>query len=94
MIIPLTIRSADKGERATCKWLVPAAGNTHIRYTPTIQGMESFKGRLIHTADWPTEPVDFAGKRVAIVGTRALPPATAFGETADYSHPIPRWTSS
>lgn len=63
--------TTDKGDRATCKWLVPAAGNTHIRYTPAISGMDSFKGRLIHTADWPTEPVDFSGKRVAIVGTGA-----------------------
>ncbi|MDN5937149.1 MAG: NAD(P)/FAD-dependent oxidoreductase, partial [Salinisphaera sp.] len=34
-------------------------------------GKENFKGMVCHTARWPKEPVDFAGKRVGVVGTGA-----------------------
>ena len=34
-------------------------------------GQESFKGPIFHTARWPKEPVDLAGKRVGVVGIGA-----------------------
>jgi len=34
-------------------------------------GQETFKGQLFHTARWPKEGVDFAGKRVGVVGIGA-----------------------
>ena len=34
-------------------------------------GQETFKGQLFHTARWPKEGVDFAGKRVGVVGNGA-----------------------
>ncbi len=36
---------------------------------PVIEGLESFAGAVLHTAEWPHEPVDFRGKRVAVIGT-------------------------
>ena len=38
---------------------------------PRLEGIESFKGRSFHTHYWPHEPIDLAGKRVAVVGTGA-----------------------
>ena len=35
------------------------------------RGRDSFKGESFHTARWPHEPVDFEGKRVAVIGTGA-----------------------
>lgn len=37
--------------------------------TPKVEGIETFKGQWHHTALWPQEGVDMAGKRVAIIGT-------------------------
>lgn len=34
---------------------------------PDIDGLESFKGDLVHTANWP-EDFDIGGKRVAVIG--------------------------
>ncbi len=36
---------------------------------PDVPGRESFRGEAYHTGLWPKFPVDFAGKRVAVVGT-------------------------
>ena len=44
--------------------------------------MESFKGRSFHTFHWPHEPVDMAGKRVAVIGTGATG-IQVIGEIAD-----------
>ena len=38
---------------------------------PRIEGMDSFKGRSFHTFHWPHEPVELAGKKVAVIGTGA-----------------------
>jgi cation diffusion facilitator CzcD-associated flavoprotein CzcO len=40
--------------------------------TPTrLKGMESFKGRSFHRFYWPHQPVEMAGKKVAVIGTGA-----------------------
>ena len=38
---------------------------------PRISGVETFKGQPCHTAHWPKEPVNFEGKRIAVIGTGA-----------------------
>jgi cation diffusion facilitator CzcD-associated flavoprotein CzcO len=38
---------------------------------PRIEGVETFAGQSFHTARWPHEPVQFEGKRVAVIGTGA-----------------------
>jgi cation diffusion facilitator CzcD-associated flavoprotein CzcO len=42
-----------------------------VPYRPDIPGRDSFKGEAYHTGQWPHEPVDFRGKRVAVIGTGA-----------------------
>lgn len=39
-------------------------------FTPRIEGAEEFAGRLIHPQHWP-EDLDYAGKRVVVVGSGA-----------------------
>lgn len=36
---------------------------------PAFPGLDTFAGEVYHTAHWPHEPVDFTGKRVAVIGT-------------------------
>ena len=49
---------------------------------PRYEGMDSFEGRSWHTFDWPREPVDLTGKRVAVIGTGATA-IQVIGEIAD-----------
>jgi cation diffusion facilitator CzcD-associated flavoprotein CzcO len=59
--------SSGTGYRA--RFLVPATGVLSVPYFPDVPGREEFRGESYHTGLWPLQPVDFAGKRVAVVGT-------------------------
>lgn len=59
------------GETYTSKYLVSAMGMISEPMIPTIPGMERFKGPLFHSARWPQEEFDYAGKRIAIIGSGA-----------------------
>jgi cation diffusion facilitator CzcD-associated flavoprotein CzcO len=61
----------DTGETYRCRYLVAASGVLSAAYKPPFKDVESFKGEVYMTAMWPKEPVDFAGKRVAVIGTGA-----------------------
>ncbi len=61
----------EDGSKHTCRFLITAIGPLSTPTLPRIEGRESFKGKSFHTAHWPKEPVDFAGKRVAVIGTGA-----------------------
>ncbi len=39
-------------------------------YTPEFRGAERFKGRIVHPQHWP-ESLDYAGKRVVVIGSGA-----------------------
>jgi len=45
------------------------AFNSHWKW-PEIDGLQNFKGHLIHSADWPKD-FEYAGKRVAVLGNGA-----------------------
>lgn len=51
------------------RFVVMATGPLSAAMTPDFPGLSSFAGRVHHTAHWPHEPVDFTGKRVAVIGT-------------------------
>ena len=61
----------EDGTEHSCRFLVTAIGPLSTPTLPRIEGRESFKGEAFHTARWPKQPVDFAGKRVAVIGTGA-----------------------
>jgi cation diffusion facilitator CzcD-associated flavoprotein CzcO len=59
------------GSRFRARFLITAIGPLSAPTMPRIEGVETFQGQSFHTATWPHEPVDFAGKRVAVIGTGA-----------------------
>jgi cation diffusion facilitator CzcD-associated flavoprotein CzcO len=63
--------SLDDGRRYHARFLITAIGVLSAPTMPRIPGVESFAGQSCHTHYWPKEPVTFAGKRVAVIGTGA-----------------------
>ena len=59
------------GEIIDTRFLVACCGMLSAPLTNVFPGQDSFEGELYHTARWPKEPVDFAGKRVGVVGIGA-----------------------
>jgi cation diffusion facilitator CzcD-associated flavoprotein CzcO len=79
----------DTGERVelTCGFLFMCSGYYRYDegYTPEFPGIDRFGGQVIHPQHWP-EDLDYAGKRVVVIGSGAtavtLVPAMA--ETAEH----------
>jgi len=61
--------TVDEETEYRAKFLVAATGILSVPYFPEVPGREDFGGEQYHTGLWPATPVDFAGKRVAVVGT-------------------------
>ncbi|HEY0424213.1 MAG TPA: NAD(P)/FAD-dependent oxidoreductase [Rhodopila sp.] len=59
----------DRGDVVSAKYCVMATGCLSAARMPDFPGLDSFKGQTYHTGHWPHEGVDFAGKRVGVVGT-------------------------
>ena len=59
------------GSHYKSRFLVTGLGNLSHPVMPKIDGIESFEGQSFHTSRWPHSPVDYAGKRVGIIGTGA-----------------------
>ena len=57
------------GYAARARYVVAATGVLSVPFYPAIPGRYSFRGEAYHTGLWPKTPVDFAGKRVAVIGT-------------------------
>ncbi len=63
--------TTEAGETFTSRFLISASGLLHLALDPPFPGLENFRGEWLQTAKWPKEPVDFLGKKVAIIGTGA-----------------------
>ena len=61
----------EDGSRFSTRFLITAIGPLSAPTMPRIEGVDDFHGESFHTARWPHEPVNFAGKRVAVIGTGA-----------------------
>ncbi len=59
----------DRGDRATTRFCIMATGCLSTKNTPKFPDLEDFQGEWHHTGNWPHEGVEFAGKRVAVLGT-------------------------
>ncbi|MCW3008062.1 MAG: cyclohexanone monooxygenase [Solirubrobacterales bacterium] len=59
----------ERGDRVSAQFVVVAAGCLSTRNLPDIPGREDFAGTMLHTGDWPAGGVDFAGRRVGVIGT-------------------------
>ncbi|MEL6388068.1 MAG: NAD(P)/FAD-dependent oxidoreductase [Pseudomonadota bacterium] len=68
------VSRGDTGEQLTMTtnflWMCQGYYNQSEGYTPQWDGMDTFKGRIVHPQTWP-EDVDLAGKRVVCIGSGA-----------------------
>ena len=65
-----TVHVAD-GRTFTCRFVITAIGVLSTPTMPRIEGIERFQGPSFHTYHWPQDPVELAGRRVAVIGTGA-----------------------
>ncbi len=91
----------DRGERYRATYLIMATGCLSVPRMPDVPGLADFAGPWFHTGLWPREAVDFAGRRVAVIGTgssaiQSIPiiaeratHLTVFQRTANFS--VPAW---
>jgi len=91
--------TTEAGEALTAQFFITAVGCLSSANIPKIKGLDRFKGQSYHTGRWPQDGVDFAGKRVGLIGTgstgiQATPVLaeqarhlTVFQRTANYSVP-------
>jgi cyclohexanone monooxygenase len=91
----------DQGDIMRAQYLILAVGclSAAAAQVPDFPGLGTFGGRWYHTCDWPVAGVDFAGQRVAVIGTgssgvQAIPVIareaahlTVFQRTANFSIP-------
>jgi cation diffusion facilitator CzcD-associated flavoprotein CzcO len=100
----VTTEDTETGESGTvtCRWLLSASGYYRYDdgYTPEFAGREQFGGPIVHPQRWPAD-LDYAGKRVVIIGSGAtavtLVPAmapvaahvTMLQRTPSYVLPVP-----
>jgi cation diffusion facilitator CzcD-associated flavoprotein CzcO len=61
--------TTDAGERITSRYLILATGALSESRVPELPGLDGFGGRWFNAGRWPQEPVDFTGRRVAVIGT-------------------------
>jgi cation diffusion facilitator CzcD-associated flavoprotein CzcO len=63
---------ANTIEQITCGFLFCCAGyyKYDAGYTPEFTGRERFRGQIVHPQLWPEE-LDYAGKRVVVIGSGA-----------------------
>lgn len=64
------VKTAD-GDEYSCKYFISAVGMISEPNIPDIKGLGSFEGPCFHSSRWPREGLDYAGKRVGIVGAGA-----------------------
>lgn len=69
-----TVTADNEGttQTFTCRFLMMCAGyyNYSQPFTPEFAGIEQFQGTVIHPQHWP-EDLDYAGKKVAVIGSGA-----------------------
>jgi cation diffusion facilitator CzcD-associated flavoprotein CzcO len=59
----------DAGDAVSARFCVLAIGPLSNANIPAIDGLESFAGKVYHTAQWPHGGVDFTDRRVGVIGT-------------------------
>lgn len=65
-----TVRT-DKGDELTTRFFISCTGMLSAPKVPPFPGHERFGGVVAHTARYPREGIDLAGKKVGVVGTGA-----------------------
>jgi cation diffusion facilitator CzcD-associated flavoprotein CzcO len=86
------------GSALRARWVIAATGGLSVPHYPELDGLEDFGGQAYHTGAWPHSPVDFAGKRVAIIGNgpsgaQLLPAIVDIVARVDLYQRTPTWTT-
>ena len=92
------LKLTDKSKKRA-RWVIAATGGLSVPHYPEIDGVDDFQGQAYHTGAWPHTPVDFAGKRVAIIGngpsgTQLLPAIAGTAAAVDLYQRTPTWAIS
>ncbi|HWA60179.1 MAG TPA: NAD(P)/FAD-dependent oxidoreductase, partial [Caulobacteraceae bacterium] len=79
----------DTGETLTftCNflWMCQGYYRHSEGYTPEWEGMDTFKGRIVHPQTWP-EDLDYKGKKVVLIGSGATAATVAPAMAPDCEH--------
>jgi len=98
----VTVRTHDRTYEIAASALVSAIGQFGLPSVPPIPGASSFRGRALHSANWPAG-LGVNGKKVAVIGTGAsamqivptivdrVEKVTIYQRTAQWVRPIPRY---
>jgi cation diffusion facilitator CzcD-associated flavoprotein CzcO len=78
--------SLEDGTQFSTRFLITAIGPLSTPTLPRVEGIESFEGQSFHTARWPREQVNLAGKRVAVIGTGATGVQTIQSIASEVGH--------
>ena len=93
----------DRGGSCSAQFCIMAVGCLSAANRPRFDGLDGFEGEVLHTGEWPHEPVDFSGRRVAVIGTgssaiQSIPviagqaaALTVFQRTPNYA--VPAWNA-
>jgi monooxygenase len=75
--------------RFKCKFLLMASGYYDYAdgYLPAFAGVDRFKGEIVHPQHWP-ENLDYAGKRVVVIGSGATAVTLAPAMTDKAAHVV------
>ena len=70
----VTVEHTDSGEttQLTCGFLFSCTGYYRYEegYTPALDGLDRFRGEIVHPQFWP-EDAEYSGKRVVVIGSGA-----------------------
>ncbi|KAF2281439.1 FAD/NAD(P)-binding domain-containing protein [Westerdykella ornata] len=66
----VTVKDLTTGSQIddSCDVLISARGNLNTPSWPDIDGLDTFKGEVMHSARW-NEKYDFTGKRIGVIGS-------------------------
>ena len=90
----------DNRDTVSTRFLVSCTGMVSAPIVPPFPGHENFRGQIAHTARWPKDGLELAGKRVGVIGTGAtgiqviqtianvVGHLTVFQRTAQYAIPM------
>ena len=90
--------TTENGLVVRARWVIAATGGLSVPHYPEIDGLGDFQGQAYHTGRWPHRPVEFAGKRVAIIGNgpsgaQLLPAIADTVAAVDIYQRSPTWTT-
>lgn len=90
----------DDGTKRTAHHVILATGFAAKPYIPKLKNLDKFQGDCFHTARWPQEGFDYAGKRVGVIGngstgvqiiqevSKTAKHMTVFQRTPSYALPL------